>query len=280
MCVLLSLAALERISNCSCVCIGYSPLPVRRDSPTSGAVNRLQPIAACAVFPTCLLRRVPLHAQGPGLVSVRCSARAFSGAAQKRSAIRSIRWLSAFPMPFVRRVPSSPSTASAPMCQRAPVRTVRLRGIPEREACVGCEHSVPDPDPIARVERESGVALEHPVSPECSGVRCRPQLLGRAPRSPPLRCDAERQSPTGGVWSVIADGPARAPLLVSGLLVRDQPSYLAFDGERPCGVAQPRAHFDPRAGFRVACVVAKANLRARSEPRPVAWLRSCACPRR
>ena len=49
---------------------------------------------------------------------------------QKRTASRSISWLPASPVPLVCRVPSSPSTASGPTCQRAPVRTVRLPASP------------------------------------------------------------------------------------------------------------------------------------------------------
>ena len=47
--------------------------------------------------------------------------------AQKRSAARRLTWLAASPcVARLSALPSSPSTASGPSCQRAPVRTVRL----------------------------------------------------------------------------------------------------------------------------------------------------------
>ena len=90
-------------------------------------------------------------------------------------------------------------------------------------------------DPVAGVDCESVVGLQLTVRTECGCIACGPEPLGGAPGASLRGRDVERETAARGA-GIHADCPARSPLLVLAVLVRNERAHLAFDGEGAGGV--------------------------------------------
>ena len=128
----LSLPALVRVSNCSRVCTGYSPLPVRWDFPTPSAGVACDPLA-----PVRFSRygfSVLSHFMHRDSVCFLSGAVVVRFPVVFRSEARLEAGTSLWPSPAlsVRCVPSSPNTALGATCHRIPVRIVRVVSCPLR----------------------------------------------------------------------------------------------------------------------------------------------------
>ena len=99
--------------------------------------------------------------------------------------------------------------------------------VSECQSCVRGQRSasVPECDPVACVDGESGVLFELTAGRERACVARGPDPLGRACRSAPLGGDSQHQTSAGRAGSDV-DGSAHSPFLVPGLLVRDQGTHL------------------------------------------------------
>ena len=94
------------------------------------------------------------------------------------------------------RVASTPTATSGPRLHFAPAAHRAARLLPERHAGKGGQHtaSLAEGDAVAGIHREAPARLELAVlRAQRPRVACAPQLLGGAPRTPPLRRDRQRE---------------------------------------------------------------------------------------
>ena len=205
------------------------------------------------------------------------------GRPQKRSATRSISSLSASPVPLVRRVPSSPSTASGLICHRAPVRTVLTPRHP-RASCPAYGVSTPRlpgrPTAVARVHFEPARRPRtpcHRLRPHLRRVRTRAARWRFPVRPHEGAMVSLRPRPDGlGITRMAPLAPHSSYLLTPRArgVCAPGPSI----GHRTHGVAQSRSDLDPCTGLGVSC--RRGEAQPRRSGSNVAPLPTCRTPAR